>query len=265
MRVSDIKFCPIEQSIRINTGFNGGLPFIIKVSRRSTLPIQQMEKALSTIAARLGKAPFYDLIKAKTINIWLVSEHDLAESGVNLSHNNSDGRYAAPEQIKPRLPLGLYEPTLNAVLINSDYFLSRPANIELLAHELLHAYSTEIGNADPAVLQLRSGIMTARRETDGKKVAGRILNEGLTEYLRVMAGGAPSLGTYKMIHDAVAELAGRIGINTLIDAYFKGRLAALASAVESVTALAVTKHCAISPSSMMKPLPDLSGTVTSTI
>jgi len=100
--------------------------------------------------------------------------------------------------------------------------------VEGISHEILHA-----GSRATSMLGLRCGI--AFCGIDGKvESLDRYLNEGITEHVRMSSGGAVVENRYYPVATAVRSIAGRIGEDTVLAAYFRGEIDPFIAAVERV-------------------------------
>lgn len=100
--------------------------------------------------------------------------------------------------------------------------------VEGISHEILHA-----GSRETSVRGLRCGI--AFCGIDGKiESLDRYLNEGITEHVRMSSGGAVVKNRYYPVATAVRIIAGRIGEDTVLAAYFRGEIDPFIAAVERV-------------------------------
>jgi len=229
MDVSQIKYNHTTHIIRISNGPNGGLGFYVKISEGLNLTTLQAKIMLEKAAAILASAPYYKLIKGKAINVLIVSRADMENLGFFEPGECKNPNYASPEQTRHYFPIANYNPVLNLLLINGEVFGD---TADIITHELLHAYSTEMIKNEGDDIHFRTGIMEVTEKAGVLKVMGKYLNEGLTEFLRVMAGGAPPAGSYGVLYRAINSLARKIGIQVLVDAYFKGEVTALKRAVD---------------------------------
>jgi hypothetical protein len=237
MNIANIQFKPSSHRVRTAPGLNGGLSFTIKTSRQVKLPRRVVTQTLNKVAARLAQAPFADQIKGRALPVWLLSSADIRTLCLRVQTIQADSRNAAPGISNGSFPPAFYEPSLGTVIVNSIVFIAGPGSIELLIHELLHAYSTEVRQADSDPVIMKSGLMRVWGAGDRQIVSGQYLNEGLTEYLRVISGGPLPQGPYLTAYEAVCELAKLVGAQTLIDAYFKGDLSRLIRSLESLRGL----------------------------
>jgi len=228
MDIPKVKF-KTTYAIRIANGPNGGLGFNVKISEGLSLTTVQVKTMLEKATAVLTTAPYYKLIKGKVIDIWVVSQEDKENLDAFEPGECKNPNYASPEQTRPSFPIANYNPVLNLLLINGEAFGD---TADIITHELLHAYSTEMIKNEEDDIHFRIGIMEVTEKAGVLKVKGKYLNEGLTEFLRVMAGGAPPPGSYGVLYRAINSLARKIGIQVLVDAYFKGEVTALKRAVD---------------------------------
>jgi hypothetical protein len=221
--IAKVVFQPATHEIKARTGFNGGLPFLVRLSKAAPVAVSQVEALLGKIAGRLAKASFYPLLKAKTIQINVVSEDDLRQIGYIINGGQGrDDRYNSPEQKRTGVPLGVSEPFEDCVYINAEVFQCGSEPTEVLIHELLHAYSTKLTRYTNGNAIVNGGLMEAKIMGPEQMTSGQYLNEGLTEYLRVLTGGPEPQGFYRTLYQGIVKLIARIGDRFLIDAYFSG-------------------------------------------
>jgi len=214
-----------------------GMPFSVKISEKAPVYLHQLEGMLEKVAARFGQAPYFEFIKGKTINVWVMTEEEFRELG--FYKERSGGPFTSPEVSTPIEPVGVYDPILDAVLINSSRLMSEEIEVEVLIHEMLHAYSARVEDIGGGELKIRMGLMAmeGRREPWRLvEIEGRGLTEGVTEYLRVGAGigGERFCNEYYPLYQAVALLAQRFGEELLWKSYFQGDTQRLKRAVDEI-------------------------------
>ncbi|MFA4844445.1 MAG: hypothetical protein WC632_05800 [Candidatus Margulisiibacteriota bacterium] len=209
----------------LSAGLSKSIPFEVSISRNAPIPIQQAERIIAAVTQRLSRSPFNSFIGAKPINIKFVTSEEMDKLGyTDLFRRGANNNYSAPELANKMSPSGAYDPLKDTVFVNCRS-LDRPKKyLEVLTHEFLHAYSTEITEIEPGIISLRSGLRTSIIDKANKRElrkSGEYLNEGLTEYLRILAGDGPTFGVYVPLVEAIGIVAQQVGIDLLMKAYFK--------------------------------------------
>jgi hypothetical protein len=236
-KIRSIVFAP-STLVRIRSGSsNEGTSFSVKISEKAPVSLCRLKKTLEKVVDRFCQAPYYELIKGKAINVWVVTEEEFKKLGIY--KERIGGPYTAPEVNAPIEPVGVYDPILDAVLINSSRMKSEENEVEVLLHEMLHAYSARMEDIGGGALKIRMGLMAMEGRREPRRlveIEGRGLNEGVTEYLRVGAGigGERFCNEYYPLYQAVALLAQRFGRELLWESYFQGETQRLRRAVDGI-------------------------------
>jgi len=249
--------------VRINNGSNGGIQFLVKISRRSTFLMAQVQRLLQGMASGLRQAPYYCFIKERSINIWMLSRQEFDELGFYIQ-GRSDG---PPEWNKRWYYRGIYDPFLDVVLINTEDIDTAEGVQRTLTHEFLHAYSSKVEEIGEGLFNVRTGIHIAtlskhtgevfsagRRYFQGLKGfyvykggTGRYgpgLNEIITEYLRGRASQLP-ISDLSDLNQTISILVQKVREEVLFDAYFNGNGKRLEAAVDGIHGIEAYGHLSV--------------------
>lgn len=234
-------------TLRISNGSaKGGMTFLVKIAEDAPISIRiigpmKMKKILKAAASRFSRAPYSRFIKERLVNIWVVSENSFRKLYYPDRPKKEYSIYDVVEEIidPPIMMAAIYNSLLDAVIINSSGINHGKSDQEVIVHELLHAFSSEVKETKERELEIRMGIYFERKDRATGEVlssSGKLLNEGLTEFLRVNKDQSREYPNheYYPLYKAISLLAQRVGEEILWDAYFNGNIPRLETAIDKI-------------------------------
>lgn len=217
---------------------DGSIRVQIKISQNTNISFDQVKEIFEQATLRLERAAFSKYLKGKSINVLMVSQEDLKSLGY-YTPAEGNPEYDPPEFLRPEsFSRGVYDPLMDAVLINAERLDElTESDCETLVHEFLHACTGETRELENGNTEIRTGVYRSVLSQDRRRYIsekGRYLNEGLTEYLRVRAGGSHAKSIYQTLVQNISILAEKLGEEVLYDAYFNKDTEKLRKALEEL-------------------------------
>ena len=214
------------QTMQNNTHTNFPKPVIFNNADASRDTVERLASNLQNIINEYnGKLP--EFFSGRQFKACILPDRYFRERCA-ITHTESDP-FKPPEESYNIVPPAVYELLPDIICFSesmADLKTLEPWHKACIAHELLHAASSDTTGG-----QLRSGI--DRIDAHGENTSiSPLMNEGLTEHIRMLLGGEAVENRYYIAARAFNIIAARTGEEPVLAAFFKGDIDALRIAVD---------------------------------
>lgn len=235
---------PVPVGVKLNGGGTSHPLFVIEKSRfcrlsaREAQPILQRSVSFLTRSdfGHLARANFQERIQSgQPVRVVIATQKQLTKMGYKFDEYH--GVVPVPEH-RATFP-AKYDSDSDVMLINADGMERlHPTDIKAtFDHEMIHVATRKKRKLDDGVEEISCGVYTRRSrdgvvEKDDLSDYRYVLDEAMTEYLRVRAGGNLYPGYATQIHTGMSSLVRRVGFDRICRAAFENDFEMIRDAIE---------------------------------